>query len=80
MLDLSVNKNTVTDRIQSQIVVLDNAGQPRLDASGRTVDPEDYATDFFAPTGAQVAGGIGLIAAGFAVTVLIDQFGRQHKR
>lgn len=68
------------DRIQSQIVVLDNAGQPRLDASGRTVDPEDYATDFFAPTGAQVAGGIGLIAAGFAVTVLIDQFGRQHKR
>jgi putative membrane protein len=42
-----------------------------------TFEREDYPTDYFTPTFAQVAGSIGLIGAGFLITYYISRFGER---
>ncbi len=42
------------------------------------LDPEDYPTEFFAPSGRQVASALGIIAVGLAVTTAISLFGKDR--
>ncbi len=44
------------------------------------LDPEDYPVRYFAPSGAQVAGSLGLVVAGFAVTGAVAWLGRRKER
>lgn len=39
------------------------------------IDPEDYPTEFFQPNGGQVAGSLGLIVLGFAITMGVAKIG-----
>ncbi len=41
-----------------------------------TIPADKYPTEFFAPTAGQLAGALGLMALGFAITALIARFGR----
>lgn len=44
------------------------------------IDREDWPLERFAPSGAQVAGSLGLIVAGFGATMLIGRIGSDRKR
>jgi len=52
--------------IKGQVVTAENLAE---------FDREDYPTDFFPPTGSQVAGAVGLILAGMGVTLLVARLG-----
>ena len=52
-------------------------GQVLTQASIADLDPEDWPLEPFQPSGGQIAAAIGLIAAGFAATRLIDAVGRR---
>ena len=47
--------------------------------SGKSVDPEDYPTQFFRPTFFQIGSGAGLIVTGFLTTLLIDRIGGRRQ-
>ena len=71
------------DKLKNQILVLDTVdGQSVLvyETTRKAVMPEDYPTAFFRPTATQVAGAVGLILAGFAVTLLVDRIGAEKKK
>jgi putative membrane protein len=65
--------------VKGQEVHVDTAGERYLMPSGRMLEPEDYPIAVFTPSGWQVVGAVGLIAGGFAGTMLIDRFGRERK-
>lgn len=44
------------------------------------IPPDKYPTEFFAPSGGQIAGALALVVAGFAVTALIARFGGDEKK
>jgi len=67
------------DTVKGQAVHVDTAGEPYLMPSGRMLEPQDYPIELFTPGVGQMLGAIGLIAAGFATTMLIDRFGREKK-
>lgn len=72
-------KEFVPVKIKNQHVIMDAAGEPIFQDTGRAVVSDDYPTRLFEPSVVQVAGVLGLIAGGFAVTMLIDRFGREKK-
>lgn len=49
--------------------------QPVFADSGEPVDAEDWPTSFFTPGAGQIGGALGLILAGFAITMLIARLG-----
>jgi putative membrane protein len=63
--------------IKGQTVQLDEAGRLTLSASGRAVEREDYPTVTFRPTLGQVGAALGLVVAGFLVTLVVDRLGRE---
>ncbi len=67
------------DVLKGQVVALDD-DRLIFEATGRAVEPDDYPTAFFTPTPVQAASSLGLIAAGFALTLGIDFIGRDRKR
>ena len=50
-------------------------GQVLTEESLAALDPEDYPTAYFRPAGGQAAAAVGLILAGFGVTLGISRFG-----
>jgi len=52
-------------------------GQVVTEANVAEFDPEDYATERFAPSGGQVAGALGLIVLGTGLTVVVSRLGRE---
>ncbi len=44
------------------------------------IPADKYPTEFFAPSGGQIAGALGLVVAGFVVTALIARFGGDDKK
>jgi len=66
-------------RLKNQQIVLSEAGDPMFQDTGKPVEPDDYPARLFEPSALQVAGSVGLIVLGFAVTLGIDRFGREKK-
>jgi putative membrane protein len=70
------------DTIKGQTVVQTESGGLALagDSTGRrALKPEAYPTTFFTPSVSQVAGALGLVVVGFAVTWGIDALGRARR-
>ena len=61
--------------LKGQTVVLDDAGELTFDESGKPVEPDDYPTEVFSPNVMQSGSAVGLIVAGFFVTLLVDRIG-----
>ncbi len=49
-------------------------GELVMEHAGRPIEPQDYETAFFAPTGLQMIGALALIAVGFAATTGVARF------
>lgn len=62
------------DRFRGDTVVLID-GQPAMQRSGKIIKPKDFPTDFFTPSVLQIAGAIGFIAAGFALSTAVAHLG-----
>lgn len=45
----------------------------------RLVEPEDWRTEYFAPTVGQVAGAAGLVVMGFGATLVVARLGREKR-
>ncbi len=66
--------------VKGQPIVQDPSGEAGLwvlQESLEAVAMEDLPTEFFTPSAAQVAGSVGLILLGFAVTMGVDRLGRE---
>ncbi|QDU72317.1 DUF368 domain-containing protein [Mucisphaera calidilacus] len=72
----------IGDRLKGQTVMSDPGDETgerlMFEATGKPVERDDWAVEVFSPTSGTVAGGVGLIVAGFAITQLIDRFGRDR--
>lgn len=66
------------DVIKGQVVRIDEAGHPVLAATGARLKAEDYPTRTFRPSPLQLAAALGLIAAGFGLTLLVDRLGGEE--
>ncbi|MEM6394386.1 MAG: DUF368 domain-containing protein [Planctomycetota bacterium] len=64
---------------KAQTVALDADQNLILQETGKPIDPEDYPTATFTPTATQVAASLGLILAGFLLTLGIDSIGKDRK-
>lgn len=64
------------DSLKGQTVAISDSGQLHLAQSGRLVEPDDYPTAYFTPSGSQIGGSLGLILAGFAVTALVARMSK----
>lgn len=51
-------------------------GQVLTEASLAQLEPKDYPTRYFEPSGGQIAGALGLVVAGFFATVMVARLGR----
>ena len=54
-------------------------GQVVTSESLAELEPEDWPVERFDPSGGQVAGALGLLLAGLAMTVVIDRFGGSRR-
>lgn len=70
---------TLGQTLKGQSVAIDAQGGFYLVETGKPVEPEDYPTAFFTPTPVQIGGSLGLIVAGFAVTMVVDLIGKDRK-
>ena len=68
-------KPDVGSTLKGQTVMVDQAGELVFDQSGKAVEPDDYPTRIFSPSIVQVGSAVGLIVAGFFVTLLVDRIG-----
>lgn len=59
------------DTLKGQIVTVENFEE---------IEPEDYPTEFFQPTGKHVGGAVGLIIVGFGLTTLLSRLDRGKEK
>ena len=55
-------------------------GVVQTDETLALLPEEDWPTAWFRPSGGQVAGGAGLVVAGFLITSAVAAFGRERKK
>ncbi|MDI9622338.1 MAG: DUF368 domain-containing protein [Acidobacteriota bacterium] len=65
--------------IKGQTVLADTDGRLVLSETRQTVWAEDYPTEVFRPSPAQLAGAFALIVAGFCATILVDRLGNEER-
>jgi putative membrane protein len=65
------------DTVKGQTVIVAEGGDLVYDGTGKTVEPDDWPTDYFAPGVTHVFGALVLILVSFGVTTGIDRFGRE---
>jgi len=70
------------DTLKGQTLVLDKVeGESTLvyEQTRKVVEADDYPIHLFTPTATQIAGALGLILGGFAVTMLVDRIGSEKE-
>jgi putative membrane protein len=65
----------VGSTLKGQTVLVSPEGDLMFDESGKPVEPDDYPTEVFEPNVMQSGASVGLIIAGFFVTLLVDKVG-----